>query len=142
MWGLAINGGTDEEPQFALEVIKPRSGITQRGDVFFFAGNLEDLSFEFESFNHKKEENSQELTGTAKEQVLQYLGTRTEATAVTESMIKSKTGLNANTIKRVIRQLYSQRVHHCIGRKKFYETEEGLLKGTGKGRPAYAYYCY
>ena len=142
VWGLAINGGTDEEPQFALEVIKPRSGITQRGDVFFFAGNLEDLSFEFESFNHKKEENSQELTGTAKEQVLQYLGTRTEATAVTESMIKSKTGLNANTIKRVIRQLYSERIHHCIGRKKFYETEEGLLQGVRKGRPAYAYYCY
>ena len=130
MWGLVRDGGEDDAPLFALNVIKPRSGITQQGDRFELQGDLEDLSFNFQSFNFS--EKAEELSGTSAEKVLQVLKTRTVATAMLTPEIAIQAGLNIRTVPRVLQQLYADRARTGVERVK-----ERL---PGNCKPSYRYY--
>ena len=131
VWGVCIDGGDPNYPMFALEVLKARSGVTQKDDLFLLEGDLNNLSFTFKAFNFR--EKADELTGTAKEKALKLIRGRNKDTAVTEADIKMLIpDLSDSTIKRVVRQIYGERQSNGVDRVS--------QPGNGKGRPAFAYY--
>ncbi len=130
VWGLVVDGGDGERPVFALEVIKARSGLTQKGDLFHLQGNLEDLSFTFDTFNLSK--STEALTGSSREKVLKYLKGRRVETAVTIEDIHVTINLSSATVKRVLRELYSDSFRTGVDRVR--------VPGTGGTKPAFAYY--
>jgi len=97
-------------------VIKPRSGITQQGDRFELQGNLDDLSFAFQSFNLST--SAEELTGSSKEKVLKVLSGRTEDTGMSVADVVATTGVTVKTAERILRQLYADRVNTKVERVK------------------------
>lgn len=131
VWGLVIDGEEDDRPIYALEVIKPRSGITQRGDRFELLGNLDDLSFAFRSFNFS--EKTEELTGSSAEKVLQVLRGRDLETAIKVEELPGVSGVSIATVKRVLRQLYADQANTGVERVK-------VLGGRGT-KPSFAYFC-
>lgn len=130
VWGLMRDGGEDDAPLFALNVIKPRSGITQQGDRFELQGDLEDLSFSFQSFNFS--EKAEELSGTSAEKVLQVLKNRNRERAMLATELAVQANLTIQTAQRVLRQLYADRARTRVERVK--ASEQGSCK------PAYRYY--
>ena len=115
VWGLCTDGGTLEDPVFALEVLKSRSNITSKGDLFHFAGSQEDLSFGFESFNLSTK--AEPFAATSKEKILQALH-RSEIGALTQEELAASTGLSVATVKRVLGDLYRQRATTHVDRIK------------------------
>ena len=129
VWGLVRDGGEEDAPLFALNVIKPRSGITQQGDRFELQGDLEDLSFQFQTFNFSTK--AEELSGTSRDKVLQLLQRRSADSALLLGEIVPMVGLSLSTVQRLVRQLYEDRASTRVERSK-------ELCGTSK--PAYRYY--
>ena len=132
VWGLVLDGGTADEPRFALEILKDRMGITQKGDRFELDGNLEDLSFSFSTFN--MDTSTELLTGSAKDQALRALRKRTAATAMSIGDVQVTTGLKAKTVERVIAQLYADRANTHVERVLAPPDKQ-------KGRRGYLYFC-
>jgi hypothetical protein len=128
VWGLMRDGGEDDAPVFALNVIKPRSGITQQGDRFELQGNLDDLSFAFQSFNLST--TAEELTGSSKDKVLKCLSGRSPETGVSVAEVVSTTGVTPKTAARLLRQLYADRANTKVER----------TTGKAATKPVYLYY--
>ena len=131
VWGISIDGGDSDYPIFALEVLKPRSGVTQKDDIFLLEGNLNNLSFTFKAFNFR--EKAEELTGTARAKVMKVIQSRNKETAVSEAQLLTLTNLNENTIKRVVRQIYGDSKRNGVARVQGPAPKGG-------GRPPYLYY--
>lgn len=128
VWGLTRDGGTDDEPVFALDVLKARSNVSQKGDVLHLQGNVDDLSFQFETFNFSNQ--ADHLNGSALERVLAALHRSPEAALSLEELV-GKTQLSMSSVKRVIRELYQGRATTGVDRS---ERREAGKKAT------YVYY--
>lgn len=133
VWGMVVDGGTPEEPVFALEVLKPRSNITRKGDLFHLQGNLEDLSFAFASFNYSAK--AEELTGTVREKVLKVVSGRRPETAVTAGELVALVGANnQRAVERALQQLYADRAQTGVDRVV------ALSKAPGAARKPFGYF--
>jgi len=128
VWALTMDGGTEDEPVFALDILKARSNITQKGDVFHLQGNVDDLSFGFESFNFSPK--AEHLDGSASERVLKALPTD-ESVALTVEELVGTTNLSARTLKRVLKDLYEGRATTGVDR---------TAKRVGSTKPHFVYF--
>jgi hypothetical protein len=128
VWALTRDGGTDEDPVFALDILKARSNITQKGDVIHLQGNVEDLSFGFETFNFSPK--AEHLDGSAAERVLKALPTDESAALALEELVGT-TNLSDRTLRRVLKSLYEDRAATGV---------ERIPKRVGATKPHFAYF--
>lgn len=127
VWGLTRDGGTDEEPVFALDVLKARSNISQKGDVIHLRGDVDTLSFQFETYNYSAQ--ADHLSGTAAERVMKALHP-SEDMALTVPELQAMTQLSDAWLRRVLRELYQDRAGTGVER----------VKRPGPTKPVFAYY--
>ena len=118
----------EDDPHYLLKVLKPRSGVSEQGDVFRVQGDRADLSWTLNSMNGD-ERGVAELRKREKS-LLDYLKNRTEETAVNKVEIASALGVTQRTVERLMKDMYGNK-RLGIKRKK----EESYV-----GRPSYRYW--
>ena len=118
-----------DEPQFLLKVIKPRTGVTQGGDIFLLSGSTEDLSFHVEQLNS-------DSTGVVslrdgRKKLLEVLKKRDQSNPLSIGDLCSKSSLGDKQVRRLLKEMLETR-RFGVQREK--------VKGVS-GRPSYRYWA-
>lgn len=131
IWGVIRDStSTDqEEPKFLLKILKPRTGITQGGDVYALTGDTEDLSYTITDLNH----NTAAIADLRKNQrhLWEVLKKRTRETAATKLDLAIKSGISDRTVARILPELLENKSLRV-------PREEGESNG---GRKQYTYWA-
>ena len=124
------------DPCFLLKILKPRTGISQGGDVYRLVGSRENLSFELESLNQdagllKNLKESEQL-------VLKALRNRTKETALTITELTGQVNKGDSATYRAVQSLWKSHQLKELGMTM--HREEVKPTGGKGGRASLVYW--